>query len=257
LAGAAVASAQGARAVESTVAEDLQGCDPRIVAAVVAETRVDLATEPDIMVGQACKAFPSRPHTVIAAVGLRRSQEIVDVHLALWNESASRIEARGVEPIEEDASLKLTSVGIDTAPYRLAPDVRAFGVDVDGYSQANCADGGVGPARRLFVQDGARLRRVLGPMNLSTWWLLSSGNDVCHHADPEPPTIIESYERTIALGPHTSHGYRDLVVTILASRDDGQASMLPPLVHVLHYDGREYPTKSLDAAFWAWRDQVK
>jgi hypothetical protein len=240
----AIAAALAGGVAAGPAPADPQPCDPRIVAAVAAEATVDLATAPDALVDQACRPFPSRLHTVIAAIALRRSEDVVDVHLVLWQEDEARIEARGVEAIEEDASLEVTGVGIDTARYRLASDVRAFGLDVEGYSRASCADGGIGPERRLFVQDGARLRRVLGPLELSSWYLLSSGNDMCHRADPEPPTIIETYDRTIALGTGTSHGYRDLVVTVVASRDDGQPSKLAPFVHTLRYDGLEYPLQS-------------
>jgi hypothetical protein len=235
-----------------------QDCDARIVAAVAALAGVDIGgPHADRLISAACKPFPSRPHTVIAAVGLRRTEDVVDVHLVLWNEVDGRIEARGVEAIEEDAALELheDSLGIDTARYRLAPDVRAFGLYVGGTSQASCPDGGFGDERRLYVQEGAHLRRVLGPMDTTTWQILIPGRDMCHPQAPERDAILENYDSTVSIGAGSSHGFHDLIVTITPWRDDGKRPKLQPFVYTLRYDGREYPTQAMDAAYWAWRRQ--
>jgi hypothetical protein len=237
---------------------DAPACDPAITAALAHQADVDLGTAAEgTLVAQDCRRFPSRPGIVIAAVAFRRGEDLVDLRLALWDANRGRIEASGVERIEEDRSLELVegSVEIDTAPYRLAPDVRAFGVDLTSTYLPNCGDGGIGATRSLYVQEGDALRRVLADRFVSTWMFLSRGNDRCNHADVEAETVIETYDLTLAIGPGSSHGFHDVVVTVTPSRDDGKPSKLRPFVHTLHYDGHEYPTTALDEAYWAWRRQ--
>ena len=143
--------------------------------------------------------------------------------------------------IAEDAAMRVGqgSLRIDTARYDLAPGVRAFGVDISSQAPGpRCADGGFGPLRTLFVQDGASLRPVLASVVLTTWRRVSGS--ACADSDD---AIIENTATTIAVAPQARNGFADLV---LASTVDGHAA--PRLRTVLHYDGHLYGAK--DDRIW-------
>ena len=65
--------------------------------------------------------------------------------------------------------------------------------------------------------------------------------------------IFERYDVTIALGPPGRGGWRDLVLSATAHRDDHQPSRLKPLHVRVPYDGRVYPLGDYEKAYRLWR----
>jgi len=137
--------------------------------------------------------------------------------------------------IQEDAAMTLgsSSFRIDTARYELAPDVRAFGLDMNTSYSQGCVDGGLGPIRTLFVQDGKALRRVLADFYVSSWSFLQGGPSCVSNDGRE--VVIEDVSYSIGIGDTKSKGYANLRITATSSERTRK-----PLSYELQYNGREY-----------------
>ena len=143
--------------------------------------------------------------------------------------------------------LDADSLWLDTARYRLAPGMRAFGVLVhSAVSGPSCPDAGFEDELTLLAPDGDKLRPVFDSY-LHLWHSLQEGQ--C------PPARSESAELTLDIGPGTSHGYADLVVTAKVEADRSHAggsdnqSSFRTVRQTVHYDGRSYPLDSIPK-FW-------
>jgi hypothetical protein len=221
-----------------------QDCQPEDLAPVDAWlTKHPFAngkTSPDTLVTAACKPSSRDPSlTILAAAYTQASQEPSDKNavVALVDTRTHAVRSAFKGTIAEDAMVRLGNLHLDTAPYDLAPGVRAFGVDVQSAADSPpCAEGWAGPWRTLFVQDGAALRPVLEGFVLSRW-ILPAGNPACGSGDAAP--TVETTRATIAIGPRGAKGLADLVVT--ESTDSGPGSRAERTArYVLHYDGTRY-----------------
>ena len=162
------------------------------------------ATTPDAMVAAACKLWPFDKRVLIVAAAYAQDKEQdKNLVVALVDTQAMALRAafQGVVPEDETWSVTQASLRIDTAPYDLAPGVRAFGVDVTSDPVAGTAVcGGVTATRSLFVQDGARLRLVLDGFVLTTSRKIAGG-------------ATETTSARMAIGSHRTHEFADLQVT--------------------------------------------
>lgn len=207
----------------------------------------DGRTSPDMRVAAACKSSPTDKAVVIVAAAYGQGGgDIGDPvnFIAALVEPRGRVRSTFVGSIPTDAAMALApgSLRIDTARYDLAPGVRAFGVDVSSSANGpSCPDGGFGPLRTLFVQDGAALRPVLASVELSSWRRVAG--PACAWMDGQDDVVIENTVTTIAVDSHATHGFADLVLT---GRVDGQ--LAPRLRAVLRYDGSKYVAK--DDRIW-------
>jgi hypothetical protein len=196
-------------------------------------------------VAATCKAWPGERTRTIAAlaydVGQADEKELV---VALIDNARSTLVAAYAENILEDAALTIgeNSLRIDTARYDLAPGVRAFGVDIASSYSQGCVDGGLGPSRTLFVQDGESLRPVLQNLYLSSWRYLRGGPS-CAEARG---SVIERTAYDIAVGTAAHHGMRDLRISARKVVGEGTQQARKPVSITLRYDGERYPTPDLD-----------
>lgn len=233
-----------AAAAPATFAAEDAPCAPAVLACVdawlAAHPWREGRTSPDMRVAAACKPSPTGKALVIAAAAYGQGGsdigDPVNFIAALVEPRGRRVKSTFTGSIPTDAAMALAqgSLHIDTARYDLAPGVRAFGVDVT--SSANgprCADGGFGPLRTLFVQDGASLRPVLASVELSSWHRVAG--PACAWMDGQDDVVIENTVTAIAVDSHVTHGLSDLVLT---GRVDGH--VVPRLRTVLHYDGSKY-----------------
>jgi len=243
--------ALAAAAPAALAAEDAP-CAPAALAAVDAWLAThpwrEGRTSPDLRVAAACKASPTDPARVIvaAAYGQGGSDfgDPVNFIAALVEPRGRHVRSTFTGSIPTDAAMALApgSLHIDTARYDLAPGVRAFGVDVTSSAHGpSCPDGGFGPLRTLFVQDGAALRPVLASVELSSWQRLAG--PACAWTEGQDDVVIQNTVTTIAVDPHVTHGFADLV---LSGRVDGHVA--PRLRAVLRYDGSKYVAK--DDRIW-------
>jgi hypothetical protein len=112
---------------------------------------------------------------------------------------------------------------------------------------------GSGARRSLFVSQGRFIRPVLQDLPMSEWALIQRGRSACTDGSAPDLTITENFSATLGLAPTSTRGYRDLVVTGSASRDDGHLEERPVLRSVLKWDGRVYSVAEQQRAWTAWR----
>lgn len=220
-------------------------------------SRSDQASEESIVSAAACKATPQNAQIVLAAIAYDLGKENTKALIvALIDKSQGRVISSYRGEIDEDAAMRVTSgsLWIDTAPYDLAPGVRAVGLDVTSGYIANCGDGGTGATRMLFVREGGKLRPVLEGLTMSYWTFIQQARSRCVNSDDAPETsIIENTDLSIAVDDTSTNGYRDLIVTAVSSRDDGKKIGGAPFRYRLHYDGRNYSIKKMIDYFYKWR----
>lgn len=203
-----------------------------------------------------CKPWPPSGGKTLAAVmafeqGSDTSRRWTGV-LALVDARSARLLHSHSFKLEQDAT---TSVGdgslrLDTAPYNLAPGVRALGLryaaDGPGASAANSYRG---DELTLFVPDGRRLRAVLG-LSMSLAEAITGCLGSC------PDAVWDSATRTLAIGTPGPLGWNDLHVTATVTRD-GPATDLSidrkpqRKLQVYRYNGRHYEVLSSQ---WDWDD---
>ena len=244
-------------------AADSQDCSAAILGALGRELKLShFAPSPDsggkdpagIVLASACKRQPDDPRlTVVAASWDAHQEESKALAIAIVDESAGSVVALLRDDVVEDATTQIreTSLRLDTAPYLLAPGVRAFGLDIASDNN-NCGDGGVGPMRTLYVREGRTLRPVLANLFVTEYTWIRGNQPRCvpdqHEADT---AIIEDRTTTIGLGAAGKGGWRDLVLTVTARRSDRKPARKPLRVTV-PYDGRSYGLKAFEKASVQW-----
>lgn len=211
--------------------------------------------DPRIIAAAACKKNPAAPQITIAAVAFNdgRDDEKATV-VALIDESKRRVIASIRGEIGEDAGMRVDSgsLWIDTAPYTLAPGIRAFGVDLTSGYIPHCGDGGSGADRTLYVQDGKNLRPIFG-LTMSYWRFVKGGNPRCMASDQTTEeTEIDNTGVSINIASTVTNGYRDILVTATSSDDGGQRTKKKPFRYKVRYDGREFPSQGLAESFDKW-----
>lgn len=232
-------------------ADNAQRCDGKTLEAVAgwAGIQGELVSwrEPDgLIAADACKAMPDAPGTVIAAVafdvnhdgpGVQNGEKVQIVALV----ESGKVVAANRSTIQEDALTQIGRYRIDTAPYRLAPDVRAFGVEFSSDANgSNYADARFEHELTLWIREGDRLRAVFGT-NLDGWIHL---DDKFFAAD-NTGARTESAHMTIAVEKTSSHGLADLAVTAhvtqtVATEDGTSDTGKRTARTVLKYDGQSY-----------------
>jgi hypothetical protein len=226
-----VAAALAALALASTAhAMGAPDCAPEELATVDAWLAMHPwqagATTPDALVAAACKPWPFDKRVLIVAAAYAQDKEQdKNLVVALVDTTTMAVRSAFQGVVLEDATWSVAqgSLRIDTAPYDLAPGVRAIGVDVssDPVAGTTVRDG-VTAARSLFVADGPRLRLVLDGFVLTTWQKAAGA-------------AARASSARIAIDPHRTNGLADLRVTRTsaagATRQDRTT---------LAYDGSRY-----------------
>ncbi len=239
-----------------------QDCGPAVLATLGRALKVahfvpgpsDFGKDPaGVVLVSSCKRMPDDPKLTLAAVGWNAGQEDSKaLVVAIVDEASATVVASQREDVDEDATTRLNTLRLDTAPYALAPGVRAFGVDV--YSDnPGCSAGGSGPHRTLYVRDGNALRPVLQDLFISQYRYLRGDQPRCIGPGESQETISETYAVTIGLGAGGKDGWKDLLLTVTPSRDDHRPSTLKPLHVRIPYDGNAYSLEPFDAAYAKWR----
>ena len=136
----------------------------------------------------------------------------------------------------------VTDLSIDTAAYRLAPSVRAFGIRAVYQPASPHQYFDLIGTLDLYVMDGMSIRRELGSLVTSRHsGTPSFEDDTC---PPEEHSLL----RVISIAPANSQGYADLSVGETFDKTGGvtdNGACLKAETHqkrrlVLHHDGNEY-----------------
>ena len=261
-------AASGAWAVteheQAVGAQVEQLCDARTLALVgrhvqaanFAEPKLGQAPDAGAMVAAAaCRAAPAYHGRLVAAAYRSGHQDELLLVIAVIDSTTGQVGASFKGNLDTDAGVKIVSgsLWLDTAGYDLAPGARAFGLDVTSGAPRGCAGVGSGARRSLFVSQGRFIRPVLQDLPMSEWALIQRGKSSCGDSSAPDLTIAENFTAALGLAPTSTRGYRDLLVTGSAARDDGRVDERPPFRAVLKWDGRIYSIEEQQRAWTAWR----
>jgi hypothetical protein len=192
------------------------------------------------VVAAACKALPNDKRIILVAVGYLLPGEQADdkkgLLVAMLDTQAGKLIHSFKKTIEEDSVTQLgrNSLWLDTAPYLIAPDVRAFGLVFTSEAPApRGAEGWGSEELVLFVPDADALKPIF-QLVLDWWEKNDEGSD-------ESSRVQHSY--TVGVGDRVSHGSKDLIVneTIETGAADGKVSS-EKRHHVVRFDGSVYTT---------------
>lgn len=198
-----------------------------------------------------CKAMPDQPAASIVALAIQQpgTREpdgqgigLYDLDVSVVDTRTRHILARSLEKAAFTSDAwRFNGVSIDTGRYRLAKDVRAFGIRA-GWSGSSRYSPAADTNLMLYVRDGKRLRQAL---SVPVYSLRGEYDDNCSGSST-------TLERTIDIAPTLSHGFADLIVTSKVtaremhkgegSGDDCKEVESPAGVTrtTLRYDGRKY-----------------
>ncbi|CAB3746933.1 multidrug ABC transporter ATPase [Burkholderia puraquae] len=229
-------------------AADNQACDDATVVSVarwagITNARLAARDTNRLVVASACKVMPNAPETTIAAVAFdslpksKNPDESKKLQVIALVEGGKVVAAeRSV--VQEDA---LTEIGensyrIDTAPYRLSPDVRAFGVVFTSRARGpSCVDAYTENDLTLWIRDGARLRPVFGT-NLHGW--VATTGTAC---GPDTSDLeSESAHMTIAVEKTSHNGFADLSITAHVADNEDSTKGKRTVRTIVKYDGKSY-----------------
>ncbi|WP_141749628.1 hypothetical protein [Duganella phyllosphaerae] len=225
-------------------------CAAAVVASVKTTVEVGEAGQPDgqdgvrigDLVSATCKVWPHDRKVLLAALVFET--EVEDgKHLvvATVDAATNRVLARYGNSVGEDAATAFgpNSIVIDSAPYQLAPAVRAFGIRFTSSARgASCPDGIWKDELTLFVPRGQFLLPVLQGVAMSR----SEAREGCFGGS-SPTLIYDEAKLAIAIDKAVSHGYADLLVNARIVRSEpgkdivGKASAERA---VLRFDGQQY-----------------
>jgi hypothetical protein len=201
---------------------------------------------------QACKPMPNEPgRSIVALSVLAQGPEnseagsgddgSYDVDLLVVDSGTGRVQSRLLlEKAYESDAVVFDGVQIDTARYRLSPQVRAFGLRAEHSTRSHVGAYSTGELS-LFVEEAGRLRRVLKDLVVYRYSGESGGDCAGNYTD---------VKRTVAIAPTRSNGFADLLVTTSTTEieshpvgDDCQEVSTKPVVTqtLLRFDGKTYP----------------
>jgi hypothetical protein len=261
----AAGSGQAATEHEQDVGAQVeQLCDARMLASIGRYLQVANFKEPALgyapdagamVAASACRAAPAYHARLLAFAYRSGHQDDLLLVIAAVDSATGQVGAnfKGNLDVDPDVRIVSGSLWLDTAAYDLAPGVRAFGLDVATGMPRGCAAGGSGARRSLFVSQGRFIRPLLQDLPMSEWNLVQRGRLSCSDSSAPDLTITENFSATLGLAPTSTRGYRDLVVTGSAARDDGHLDERPVLRTLLKWDGRVYSTDEQQRLWREWR----
>lgn len=209
------------------------------------------------LVAAACKPWPDDPNLSVVTLAYRDAKDSsspgdrnLNWLVAKVDTHSGQLRERYDDYLGEDSALELDagSLWLDTARYRLAPGVRAFGVVVSSVARgASCPDASSNDLLTLVVPEGAKLRPVFSTYLRA--WTTVKGTSCVMDSDFQS----EQADLTLAIAPTRSHGYADLLVSarVRASQDE---NVLRTVSTTVRYDGNQYPFKQY-ATFWTREEQ--
>jgi hypothetical protein len=212
-----------------------------------------------VITAGACKVWPKNTAVTIAAFAYEDEYEAngKSLAVALIDNNKGEIVAtyKGAQMDSAGFGVAQDGLRIDTARYDLAKGVRAFGLDITESYNANCGDGGVGPARTLFIQEGNTIRPILENFSTYGWSYVQGGNARCGANDEEVINQYISY--SLGISKTQTNGYANLIITASLSYDDGEKPKLGPFTYELRYDGNKYQNNGGGVEFSKWLENAK
>ncbi|VWB32233.1 multidrug ABC transporter ATPase [Burkholderia arboris] len=229
-------------------ATDSQPCGDDTVTTIarwagIASARIATRDADRLVVASACKVMPNAPETTIAAVAFdslpksKNPDESSKLQIIALVEGGKVVAAARSVVVEDAATaINENSYRIDTAPYRLSPEVRAFGVVfTSGAHGPNCPDAYMENELTLWIRDSARIRPVFGT-NLHGW--VATTGTAC---GPDTSDLrSESARMTIAVEKTAHNGFADLSITAHIADSDDSTTGKRTVRTIIKYDGKSY-----------------
>ncbi|EMH4163861.1 hypothetical protein RJ498_003159 [Pluralibacter gergoviae] len=229
-----------ATAASSACAQEEQQCGGDVISAAGRWAGVSEKSHP--VAAAACKAMPGASDTVIAAIafdkdGLEAEEGGIKQQVIALVQHGKVVAGHSAD-ITEDS---MTGVGansyrIDTAPYRLSPEVRAFGVIFNSSASGpSCPQYAAWDELTLWIREGETLKPVFGT-NLSGW--ASLDDRFCNR-------LSESAKMTVAIEKTVHHGFADIrLVARVVKMEDRDGGVVETGKRVarktFRYDGHSY-----------------
>ena len=193
-----------------------------------------------------CVVWPAFPSQAIAVKSTYLADSggddagVFDLDLSIVNASTYNPIATYRKPgaYNSDA-VRFDDLHIDTARYRLAPDVRAFGLR-SKFAHSSHAIPYEKTDLALYVREGSQLRPVLEGLVVA-----KNNGEFSNDCEGYTKTI----RRTVEIGPSSHHGLADLIVTTSGSKMKNTQSgkeclskttRLKQTMITLTYDGEQY-----------------
>ena len=229
-----------------------EGCDEAIVKSVGDHFKLDHFS--DRLVTNQCKPWPTDKSRMIAAFAYHAGEVTYDsiedrgfrrilLVLTLVDTKNKKIISSYKDVIEEDGSIRLEKLMIDTARYRLSQTTRAFALRLNIFPYMPGADGEMAEDLNLFVISGKELRPVLGNV-MNRYWFINGKSGGGYPEGEEPQTvdanILISVEKT------STNGFADLRFSVKSN-----ANKKPPSM-VVKYNGENYDLTAWNNAFDTW-----
>jgi len=196
------------------------------------------------VIAESCKTLPNDGDLMLSAfaydAGVEGQKQII---VAVINRKSKRVVSSYKKDVDEDATTEVGeySLKLDTAPYQLAADTRAYGVRFRSSARgASCGEGRSGDELTLFVPEGRKLRPVLS-LDMYHQRLIQGCIGAATGAD-----IWREASLTIDIAESVSNGFHDLRATARISVD-GNVEPRPRVKiavqnRILRYDGKSYKT---------------
>lgn len=212
------------------------------------------------VVAAACKPWPDDPQLRVVAVAYRAAgdkaepgERNLNLLVGQFDTRSGTLVTRVDDSIGEDAMVEIdsSSLWLDTARYRLAPNVRGFGLVIGSVARgASCPDAWSYDDFSLYAPQGDTLKEVFRTY-LRQWTTLEGS--VCGSSDK---LVIERSQLTLAMGKESHHGYADLIVSAkVQGEHEGDAVGAPKTVSTtVRYDGTRYPFEEF-STFWQSQPQ--
>jgi hypothetical protein len=217
----------------------------------------------------ACKINPQNKNLMYVALASNQKDNPYgsfkyDFTIAILDIKKQSVVSSYISEIEEDATLRVDegTLWIDTANYRLNEKTRAFGVEIKSGYIPSCAEGGLGPIRSLYLQEGKKIRPILSNLMTSSWRYLVEGQSRCNSlADESVVPIIKEESLSLSMAETVTNGFKDIIVnrTSMVVDADGKEiskndkvvkeslfkdESLKPYSYKIQYNGKEYPIQN-------------
>lgn len=218
-------------------------CPDNVAAAVAKATGIKHRPREELpIVSAACKVWPNDQKTLLSAFAFATDFEDEKILVvAMVDKNSGRVISSYKRRADEDVILQYgeTSLRLDTASYRLARNVRAFGVRFNSAAiGASCPDGMWNDELTLFVRDGETLRPVMHGLKMS----IAKARTGCFSGGGGE-LVYDEAMMSLSVTKTSSHGLADLIVTAQISlQGDGVPENGARNVErrVLRYDGKQY-----------------
>jgi len=217
-------------------------CSAGIAASVANNVGIKLpAVNDDNLSAATCKQWPYQQDNVLSAFAFDQGTEGQKTFVvAIVDGRTGKVRSSYKRRVEEDALVEFGShsLAIDTAPYQLAKNLRAFGVRFNSAARgASCPDAAWSDELTLFVPAGSGLRPVLHGLPMSRY----QADSGCLGNGPREP-IYDEAKLFLNLATTRSHGFRDLLVRAKITRIEKGGRKKPAKTesYLLRYNGQTY-----------------